>query len=39
MSQKCKFIQINMYHSKTVMALLCQELAIRKIDIALIQVT
>jgi hypothetical protein len=39
MSQKCEFIQINVQHSKTAMTLLCKKLAIREIDIALIQET
>jgi hypothetical protein len=37
MSQKCKFIQINLRHSKAATALLCQKLAIGEIDKALIQ--
>jgi hypothetical protein len=37
MSRKCKFIQINLHHSKAATALLCQKLAIGEIDIALIQ--
>jgi hypothetical protein len=37
MSQKCKFIQINMHHSKAATALLSQKLATGETDIALIQ--
>jgi hypothetical protein len=37
MSRKCKFIQINLHHSKAAMALLCRKLATGEIDIALIQ--
>jgi hypothetical protein len=36
-SQKCKFIQINLHHSKAAMALLCLKLATGEIDIVLIQ--
>jgi hypothetical protein len=37
MSRKCKFIQINLHHSKAATALLCRKLATGEIDIALIQ--
>ena len=37
MSQKCKFIQINLHHIKAAMALHCQKLAMGEIDIILIQ--
>jgi hypothetical protein len=37
MSQKCKFIQINLHHSKVATAHLCQKLAIGEIDKAFIQ--
>jgi hypothetical protein len=37
MSRKCKFIKINLHHSKVVTALLCQKLAVGEMDIALIQ--
>jgi hypothetical protein len=34
---KCKFIQINLHHSRAVTALLCQKLATGEIHVALIQ--
>jgi hypothetical protein len=34
---QCKFIQINLHHSKAMTALLCRKFAVREIDIALIQ--
>jgi hypothetical protein len=37
MSQKCKFIQINLHHSKAAMAILCRKLATGEIYIPLIQ--
>jgi len=37
MSQKYKFIQINLHHSKPATALLCQKLSTAETDIALIQ--
>lgn len=37
MSWKCKFMQIDMHHSKAVIALLCQKLATGETDMALIQ--
>ena len=36
-SQKCKFIQINLQHIKTELALLCQTVAVRELHIAVIQ--
>jgi hypothetical protein len=37
MSWKCKFVQINLHHTKTATALLCWKLAVGKIDTALTQ--
>jgi hypothetical protein len=33
----CQFIQINLHHNKAVLALLCQNLPVEELNIALIQ--